>query len=935
MNPFIHAGLYLSSAAVSSAVAAYCWRRRSRPGVTAFAVVAGAQALWTLGFVMELIAGELEGKVFWDNVQFLAYAVIPVGFLAFAQQYTGRRGLIRKNALLAAPLLAVALLAFIHPLDGPVRQSPRLVPAEPFTLLTYGFTPLVLASAAYTYLLFLVAVVLLAAASLRAHRLYRTQVNVVLLGALTPVVGSVLTVTVLRDSPSRDLTPLTFAAGNLVIAWGLFRRGLFDVVPMARHAVVESLSDAVFVLDAGDRVVDLNEAARTAAGGPGARGMVGRPATEVLPFGAELLGRLGVGARGALETELAGAGGCRQVEVVAHAIPGPHGERAGRVLVVRDITDRKRAELELREHRDRLEELVAERTAQVVASGAALRESDARLRQIADNSQEVFWLMELDGRAAYLSPAFDRVFGVPRERVGLDWRAVLQAVPAAEHELLESLWAEASGGRPAEATYRVARPDGPPAWVVTRAFPVFGARGEVCRVAGVTEDVTERRRMEDRIAHDAFHDALTGLPNRALFEDRLRHALDLLPRQGDRGCAVLILALDRFKRVNDSFGHSAGDELLRAVSERLRGVMRRGDTVARFGGDEFALLLDDLPGADGAMRTAGGIQDGIAVPFAIGGDEVFVTASIGIALSDPAAGPEELVRKAHTAMHRAKERGGGHCEVFGREMHARAVSRLQLEGELRRALERGELRVAYQPIVDLATGRAVAFEALVRWLHPERGLLAPGSFLDVAEEAGLVIAMDRWVMREACAQLRRWTATHPDRALSVSVNFSPRQFAQPDLVDFVEATLAEAGVAADSVRLEITEGVLVGRDDEKVLGRLRDRGVHLVIDDFGTGYSCLSYLHRLPISALKVDRSFVGREAGNFAIVGAVTTLAHTLGMGVVVEGVERAEHVARLRDLGADCVQGYLFSPPVDAKAAGALLERNFIEAGMALDTA
>jgi diguanylate cyclase (GGDEF)-like protein/PAS domain S-box-containing protein len=926
MDRILQIVLYLCSAAISSAVAAYCWRRRSRPGVAAFAVVAAGEALWTLGFTLELAAGGLPAKVFWDNVQFVAYAVIPPGMLVFAQHFTGRPGRrpLLNLALLATPLLAVAVLAFIDPLDGLVRVAPGLVPGGPFTLLTYGFSPIVLASALYTYLLCLMAVVLLAAGSLRAHQLYRSQVNLVLAGVLIPILGSVLTLTVLRDDPHRDLTPLTFAAGNLVIAWGLFRRRLFDVAPMARHAVVESLGDAVFVLDAADRVVDLNPAARRTARASGSGEIVGRGAEEALPVEAELLRRLG--ADGVMESEVEGADGVRQVELVAHGILGPRGERAGRVVVLRDITERKRAETELRAHRDHLERLVTERTAEVVASGQALRDSETRLRQIAENSQEVFWLAEPDGRVVYLSPAFDRLFGVPRERVTRDWQAVLEAVPPDDHAGVALLWDEASRGRAAECTYRVARPDGSTAWVLTRAFPVLGAAGEVCRVAGATEDVTERKRMEDQLLHDAFHDALSGLPNRALFEDRLRHALDRLPRRHDaRGFAVVMLDLDRFKRVNDSFGHVAGDRLLVAVAERLRAVMRLGDTVARFGGDEFAILLDDLPGPDAALRAAERIQAALAVPFALEGHEVSVTASAGIAVSDPAARPDELVRKADTAMYRAKERGGAQCEVFDRGMHAQALAHVRVEAELRRALERNELRVAYQPIVELATGRITGFEALVRWLHPERGLLGPGAFLDVAQEAGLIVPMDRWVLREACLQLRRWDEGPGGRPLSMSVNLSARQFAQPDLVDYVAATLAEVGLPAGRLRLEITEGVLVGRDDETVLGRLRELGVHLVIDDFGTGYSSLAYLHRLPIGTLKVDRSFLSRDAGNFAIVRAVVTLAQSLGMGVVVEGVETADHAARLLGLGADCVQGYLYSPPVDAEAAGAMLDRVF----------
>ncbi|HEX8906937.1 MAG TPA: bifunctional diguanylate cyclase/phosphodiesterase, partial [Longimicrobiaceae bacterium] len=421
-------------------------------------------------------------------------------------------------------------------------------------------------------------------------------------------------------------------------------------------------------------------------------------------------------------------------------------------------------------------------------------------------------------------------------------------------------------------------------------------------------------------------DALTGLPNRALFEDRLRHALDLLRRHPDRGFAVMMLDLDRFKRVNDSFGHLAGDRLIGAVAVRLRAAMRDGDTVARFGGDEFALLLDGVADAGEALRGAERVQAELARPFALEGHELVVTPSIGIALGRAGAEhPEELLREADTAMYRAKERGGARCEVYDRAMHALALARLRVETELRRALDRGELCALYQPIVAVADGRVVGFEALARWRHPERGMLAPAAFLDVAEETGLIVQVDRRVLREACERLGGWRARHPELEPRITVNLSPRQLAEPGLADALAATFAETGVEVDWVRLEITEDGLVGRAEEAVLAELRARGIHLVVDDFGTGYSSLGYLHRLPISALKVDRSFMSGGAENFAIVGAVVTLAHHLGMDVVVEGIERPEQLERVRALGADYAQGYLFSPPVEAEAAEALLARRF----------
>lgn len=918
---------YALSTAISAGVAAYCWQRRARPGVAAFAAVAAAEAFWTLALILEVVSPGLRAKVFWDNLQFLPVAVIPVGFLAFAHGFSGRpvRHPPRVYGALALPLLALTALAFTNPLHGLVRADTQPV-TEPFGQLAYRLTPLYGVAGIYVYLLQGAAFAVLASGWMRTHPLYRTQVNLVVAGLLVPVLGSVLTITVLADTPYRDLSPWTFAVGNLVIAWGLFRRRLFDVVPVARHAVVESLADAVYVLDADGRVVDLNAAARHAAPA-GSAVAVGRPAAEVLPLPQEVAARLHASGAAGMEVDAGGpAGG--PVHLGVHPLQGPHGEPWGSVVVLRDISQARRAQEELRRSRDRLEAVVGERTAALVSANQALRASQESLRQIAENSSEVFWLMERDGRLAYLSPGFEQMWGLPPAGVP-DAATALRAV-APEHRAAVQAMLDEGHLRPAEATFRLVHPDGSERWVHTRAVPVHDERGAAYRVAGVTEDVTERKRMEDQLLHDAFHDALTGLPNRALFQDRLQHSLELARRHPDRGFAVMIVDLDRFKLVNDSFGHLAGDRLLADVADRLRGCLRDGDTVARFGGDEFALLLDGVADAGQGLRGAARIQQAFAEPFAPHGHEVFVTPSIGLVLSgDEGAGPEELVRRADTAMYRAKELGGARCEVFDRAMHARALARLSLETELRRALERGELEAAYQPIVSLADGQVVAFEALVRWRHPQRGVLAPGAFLEVAEETGLIVAMDRWVLREACTRLRGWRERHPASALHVTVNLSGNQFAHGGLLEFLEQTLAQTGVDVDWVRLEITEGALVGRAEQAVLGELRARGVQMLIDDFGTGYSNLGYLHRLPISALKVDRTFLAGAEPNYAIVGAVVALARNLGKDVVVEGVERADQLARLVEMGAGYAQGYLFSPPVDAGAAECLLTRRFDGAG------
>ncbi|HET6763735.1 MAG TPA: EAL domain-containing protein, partial [Longimicrobiaceae bacterium] len=442
------------------------------------------------------------------------------------------------------------------------------------------------------------------------------------------------------------------------------------------------------------------------------------------------------------------------------------------------------------------------------------------------------------------------------------------------------------------------------------------------------EDVTDRRVVEEQLRHDALHDALTGLPNRLLFMEHLARSI-LMARRDERHLfAVLFLDLDRFKVVNDGLGHHVGDDLLVAVAARLQASVRASDTVARFGGDEFAVLLDGIPGPEFAIAAAERMQAAISAPVSLSGYEVFTSATVGIALSASAYGkPEYLLRNADMAMFRAKALGMGRYEVFDRAMHAQALLRLQTETDLRHAQERGEFRVFYQPIVRLADGVMTGMEALVRWKHPERGWIAPPDFVPAAEETGLIFALGGWVLREACRQMHAWRQEVPGAAgLTVSVNLSVKQFAQADLVEQVRGALVETGLPAGALRLEVTESVIVENLDSAaaMLTRLRALGLRVYMDDFGTGYSSLSALHRLPIDALKVDRSFVarlgtGRDASQ--LVRTITTLAHNLDMMLVAEGVETEAQLAELRALGTEYAQGFYFSVPVDADAMTAML--------------
>jgi diguanylate cyclase (GGDEF)-like protein/PAS domain S-box-containing protein len=442
------------------------------------------------------------------------------------------------------------------------------------------------------------------------------------------------------------------------------------------------------------------------------------------------------------------------------------------------------------------------------------------------------------------------------------------------------------------------------------------------------QDITDRKRAEARLVHDAFHDGLTGLPNRALFIDHLKLAVARRRRKEYALFSVLFLDLDRFKVVNDSLGHLVGDQLLKAVASKLQTCLRPGDTIARLGGDEFTILLEDIKSDNEAVHVAERIQRELAQPFELEGRTVFASASIGIAPSTTGyERPEDILRDADTAMYYAKSLGGNRHHVFDKSMHVRAVKLMQMHNDLRAAIEREQLVVEYQPIVSLESFRVIGFEALARWQHSEHGLISPGQFIPIAEETGLIIPIGEWILREACSQLRQWQDLYPNAApLTISVNLSGKQFAQPNLIEQIEQVLADTRLSPSSLCLEITESVVVENVEaaSETCKRLRLLGVGLSIDDFGTGYSSLSSLHSFPISTLKIDGSFVSRMSGdneNTEIIRTIMSLAGNLGMDVIAEGVETLEQLTKLRTLGCEKGQGFFFSRPVSASDAENLL--------------
>jgi diguanylate cyclase (GGDEF)-like protein/PAS domain S-box-containing protein len=559
----------------------------------------------------------------------------------------------------------------------------------------------------------------------------------------------------------------------------------------------------------------------------------------------------------------------------------------------------------------------------------ALKESEERYALAAAGANDGLWDWDLRSGHLYMSARWKSILGYGEGELEPNISAWLCLVHPEDLALLEAqLDAHIAGQTPHfENEHRIRSSEGDWRWVQVRGLAVRQPGGRAYRMAGSQRDITDRRRAEEQLAHSALHDALTGLPNRVLFLDRLESALSRFQRRAEAAFAVISFDLDRFKVVNDSLGHLAGDQLLRSLATRLSThCLRVGDTFARLGGDEFAILLDEVVELEKVEEVADHLQFALGAPFEVAGHEVFCGVSLGIAMSAPSyRKAEDLLRDADSAMYQAKAQGRKRKVVFRPDMHQSALARLQIESELRRAIERRELRVHYQPLVDLHKGLVRGFEALVRWQHPERGLLYPGEFLSIAQEAGLTPAMGALVLEEACRTLKAWQDEAPPEAarhLSVSVNLDGQQLSSLDLRDQVDAALRSSGLEPKYLRLEITEDLLVRQPKraKEILEGLREQGVKIYLDDFGIGYSSLSQIEEFPIDVLKIDRNFVQRmtqDDSAFEIVRTILMLAGNLGLETLAEGIERESHLESLLRLGCRHGQGYLFSKPLPPEEA------------------
>jgi len=593
----------------------------------------------------------------------------------------------------------------------------------------------------------------------------------------------------------------------------------------------------------------------------------------------------------------------------------------------------RQLEQRVKQRTDELEKINAELQIEIAERQfiqESLKVSEERLESILGAIEDVVWSMdETLSKTLYLNAAVERIYGYPMLDFFADPHLWLKVIHPEDRGRLKNITQTLLSTGSFNEEYQILRLDQEVRWVCNQGHCVYDRDGKLLRIDGIVRDITAQKKAQQQLVHDALHDSLTNLPNRPLFMERVRQAINHSKRNPKYLFAVMFIDLDRFKMINDSLGHIVGDQFLQSIAKLLASCLRGGDTVARLGGDEFTILVNDMKEPNEAMMIAERILNKFLHPIEIGDQSIFGSVSIGIVINNREyETSDNLLRDADIAMYRAKSLGKGRYTIFDKEMYEQNLKTIQLDNDLRYALERQEFELYYQPIVHLSSEKLAGFEALIRWHHPERGLVPPIEFIPIAEETGAIIAIGDWVLNQACQQISIWQSQFLEaKSLKMSINLTCQQIREKNLVEKLDRVLAATGIDGSTIRLEITESSMMDQGEETIakLEELRARNIQLSIDDFGQGYSSLSYLHRFPVNTLKIDRTFVELMSSggqNLEIIRTIILLAHTLNMSVVAEGVETHEQMSTLRQLGCEYAQGYFFSRPIIAADAEQLIK-------------
>lgn len=886
------------TAAISVTLAFYAWHRRTIRGAIPFILLMLGVAELSIAYAFEYQTPLLPAKVFWSKVEYLGIVTVPVAWLLFALQFTthgpdrpGREVL----AFFAVPALTL-LLVWTNEFHGLIWKSTELryAGSSPYLLVHYGtyfwFHTI------YSYSLIMAGTVLLLRFFRRSKGVYRRQVGLLLIVTFIPWISNVIYILRINPLPVQDVTPFAFAITGLLTAWGFLRWQILDILPLARDAVLDRIQDAVIVLDAQNRLVDINPAAQALVGKSRSL-VIGRPAEQVFEeYGAAVMQHAET--RNWVEIL---EGGSQEApaywEMQISPLFDGRGEFAGRLCVLHDITERQRAKMALQETNAELERRVEERT--------------AKLRAVFAGITDIVMVLDGTGRCLEMASMQSPIQGIPADRIiGKGVQEIMP--PEASAAILEQIRQALHTRNTTKVDYSL-EANGQRFWFAAAISPM-----QEDRVVLVARDITDRKASEDQLVFSALHDSLTGLPNRRLFMERLERAFERARRHPQQSAAVLFMDLDGFKAINDRLGHAGGDILLNAIATRLKVCMRTSDTIARIGGDEFLVLLEGIQGIGEVEQIAERIHQELSLPFEVDGHQVFCSASIGISLvSAEYQLPEDILRAADAAMYRAKAQGKGRSETFTPKSHA--AGRFELQLDLGKALECGEFQLYYQPIVDLKSGEVVSLEALLRWQHPDFGTLYPYQFLRQAEDCGLMIPIGEWTITTVCQQASAWHAAGFGW-MRMAVNISAHQFFELDLQDLLPGILARNSLSPQNLELEISQHT-AARDPNYTVQTFRELirlGVQITIDNFENEDIAPEYLKSVGSGKVKIDGSFISEDlqsGTDHARLAEVIAWAHASRLRVVATGVETRRQLALLESQACDQIQGFLVGRPVPAE--------------------